>query len=183
MGKMQTRVNLDRSSLGELVVSVFESGNPEVYADDMESSDDPGAIISARVMNAYIDEALKAHKQLFGFSIWYPETRGYVEKKKVRLDPTKGKGHAFRHSVKGWGIILLRFDFEQFPLISGCISCSSPKKVESWSGSHRNLKDPNLWDWGAVERHCKRLIQVGEDIEQRLAQSGVLQELLQLPRL
>ncbi len=177
---MQTNANLNRASLADLVVSIFEAGNPEAYVDNMEASDDPKAFVSAREMNTYIDEAIKAHKQLFGFSIWYPETRGYVEKKKISLEPIKGKERAFRHSVKGWGIILLRLDFEQFPLISCCISCSSQNKVASWSGTHRNLKDPELWDWAAVERHCGRLTRIAEEFEKSLAQSGVLQDMLQL---
>ena len=176
---MQTNTNLDRVSLGELIVSVFESGSPEVYVENMASGDDAKAFASARELNAYIDETIKAHEPVLGFSIWYPETRGYVEKIKVRLDAKKEKGLAFRHSIKGWGIILLRLDFEHPPLIGCCVSCSSKKKVEVWLGSHRNLKDPNLWNWRAVELHCGRLTIFAEELEKKLAQSGVLQDMLQ----
>ncbi len=161
---MQSNTNLDRAGLGKLIVSIFESGNPEVYIRNMDDGKNAGDFVSAGDVTAFIDSAIAVHKQFVGFTIWYPDTRGYVEKRRVGLDLQKGEEHLIRHVIRGWGIIILQLNFENPPLINCCVSCNSQKKAESWFGSHPHLKNPDLWDWEAVVRHCNRLMRFAEKV-------------------
>jgi len=163
---MQANINLDRAGLAKLVVSIFESENPEVYLRNTEIGDQAGDFASAGEVNAFIDAAIKSNKKFVGLAIWYPDTRGHVEKRRVGLDMTKGEGRFYRHAVSGWGIILLQLNFENPPLINCCVSSNSKKKAENWFASHHDLKDPGLWDWEAVERHCRRLMRFAESLSQ-----------------
>jgi|GEM_PF-6766912 len=163
-GKMQTNTNLDRTGLGKLIVSIFESGNPEVYLRNTDEGENTGDFVSARDVNAFIDAAIEANRQFVGFTIWYPDTRGYVEKRKVVRETQKGAEHVVRHVIRGWGIIILQLNFEKLPLINCCVSCNSQKKAENWFDSHPHLKNPDLWDWEAVVRHCKRLMRFAEGV-------------------
>lgn len=130
---MQSNTNLDRASLGELVVSIFESGNPEVYVRDTDRGEKAVVFASAHEMNDFINAAIKAYGKSIGFAVWYPETRGYVEKKTVSPDPNMGGKRSVRHAIRGWGLLALQLDFESLPLINCCISCSTRKKRRSGS--------------------------------------------------
>jgi hypothetical protein len=161
---MQSNTNLDRAGLGKLIESIFESGNPEVYIRNMDDGKNAVDFVSADEVRAFIDWAIEEHKQFVGFSIWYPDTRGYVEKRSVGLDKQKGKEHPNRHVIRGWGIIILQLNFENPPLINCCVSCNSQKKAASWFGSHPHLRNPDLWDWESVVRHCNRLMRFAEKV-------------------
>jgi hypothetical protein len=163
---MQTNTNLDRTGLGKLIVSIFESGTPEVHLRNTDDGENAGDFVSASEVNAFIDSAIGAHRQFVGFTIWYPDTRGYVEKRRVDLDIQNSAGQSVRHVIRGWGIIVLQLTFENLPLINCCVSCNSQKKAENWFGSHPHLKNPDLWDWEAVVRHCKRLMRFAEGVSQ-----------------
>lgn len=161
---MQTNTNLDRAGLAKLVVSIFESGNPEVYLRNSDEGEHAGDFVSAKEVNAFIDEAIEEQRQFVGFTIWYPDTRGYVEKKTVNLDIQKSRGRSVRHVIRGWGIIVLQLNLDNPSLINSCVSCNSQKKAENWFDSHPLLKNPDLWDWEAVVKHCKRLMRVAESL-------------------
>jgi hypothetical protein len=167
---MQGNANLDRRRLGALITGLFESGNPEVYLRDTEPGENIKRFASADEVNISIDAALEARRLFSGFAVWYPETRGHIEKRRVHLDPKKCGGHTFRYSIKGWGIILLQLDLEKQPLINLCVSCNSRKKVEMWSSTHVDLKEPSLWDMGAVEQHCERLVSLVKELKKRMAE-------------
>jgi hypothetical protein len=181
--KMNTNTNLDRRSLGELIRGMFESGNPEVYLRDTDPGENARKFASAHELNGFIDTAIEAHRLFVGFAVWYPETRGHVEKRKINLDPRRCEGHTFRYSIKGWGMISVQLDFENLPLINCCVSCSSRKKGEVWSDAHRDLKSPSLWDWGVVERHCRRLMGLTKELEKRMVQGNAPPDSLHPPRL
>jgi hypothetical protein len=163
---MQSNTNLDRTGLGKLIVSIFESGTPEVYLRNRDDGENARDFVSAGEVDAFIDSAIDAHRQFVGFTIWYPDTRGYVEKKRVHLDIQNSTEHAIRHIIRGWGIIILQLNLENLPLINCCVSCNSQKKAENWFGSHPHLKNPDLWDWDAVVRHCARLMRFAEGVSE-----------------
>lgn len=163
---MQTNTNLDRAGLAKLIASIFKSGNPEVYLRHAHDGEHAGDFTSASAVNDFIDKVIKANRKSVGFTIWYPDTRGYVEKRGIHLDKTKSEGHSLQHVISGWGIIFLQLNIENFPLINCCVSSNSKKKAENWFASHRNLKDPGLWDWEAVEKHCTRLMRFAESLSQ-----------------
>ena len=163
---MQTNTNLDCAGLTKLIVHLFESGNPEVYLRHDVTGLKGGDFTSAGEVNAFIDAARKADNKLVGFAIWYPDTRGHLEKSSISLDKSEDKRRAVRHAVSGWGLIFLQLNFENAPLINCCVSTNSKKKAEKWFDSHRNLKDPDLWDWEAVEKHCRRLMHFAESLSQ-----------------
>lgn len=166
---MQTNTNLGRAGLAKLIAYLFDSGNPEVYLRNADQGENVGDFASADEVNAFIDEAIEAHRQIVGFTIWYPDTRGHVVKRRVDQDGKKSKGRPVRHVIRGWGIIILQLNFENLPLINCCISCNSQKKAENWFESHPYLKDPALWDWAAVVRHSKRLMRFAEETSQVFA--------------
>ena len=174
---VQTNVNLDRRGLDELVAGIFEAGNPEVYLSDTVGGENAGPVTSAQDVIARIDAAVKANKKLVAFTIWYPDTGGHVEERRAGRDRTKSKWHLNRHAISGWGIILLQLNFENSPLINCCVSCSSRKKAQTWSGSHPDLKNPDLWDWKVVERYCGHLVRLADRLERKLVQPGVPPEI------
>jgi hypothetical protein len=160
---MQTNTNLDRAGLDKLIVCIFESGNPEVYLRNADDEENIGDFVSAGEINAYIDAAIEAERQFVGFKIWYPDTRGYLEKRRVGQDVQKGTEQPVRHVIRGWGIIILQLNFENLPLINCCISCNSQRKAENWFDSHPYMKNPDLWDWEAVVRHSQHLMRFAEE--------------------
>jgi hypothetical protein len=112
---MQTNTNLDRTGLGKLIVSIFESGTPEVYLRNTDDGENAGDFVSAGEVNAFIDSAIEAQRQFVGFTIWYPDTRGYVEKRRVDLGIQNSAGQSVRHVIRGWGIIVLQLPSKTYP--------------------------------------------------------------------
>jgi hypothetical protein len=165
---MQTNTNLGRAGLGKLIGHIFDSGNPEVYLRNVNDEENAGDFVSASEVNTFIDAAIEARRQFVGFMIWYPDTRGHVEKRRVGRDVQKNAGRPIRHVIRGWGIIILQLNFENLPIINCCISCNSQKKAENWFDSHPYLKNPDLWDWEAVVRHSTRLMRFAEETSQDL---------------
>lgn len=164
---MQTTVILDRASLSGLISEVFESGGPDFYLKDTDYGEEVCQFASAAEVDARITATIEARGRSVGFAIHFPETRGYTEKERVGLDPRRCKGHTFRYSIQGWGVIFLQLDFYGLPEIECYISCNSQKRAEAWSDTYAELKSPDLWDWKAVERSCRRLIRCARDLSKR----------------
>jgi hypothetical protein len=171
---MQTTCQISDDGLARVADLIFESGRPRVYSAYSEYGQTTKTFARAEELLRYADRQVESGEAFVDYAIHYPDTAGYVEDQKITLDPKRCKGHTFRYCLSGWGVIHLQCNFRHGPLIECRIAVNSEKRARLWADTYRGLKDPDLWNWKAVERHGRRLIrglrkiaqeQVGSDAD------------------
>lgn len=92
------------------------------------------------------------------YALHYRDTGGHVEERRISLDPNKCGGHAFRHSVDGWGLIHIQITEKEHNLCECRIAVNSPKRTQAWASTYPEYEAPNQWNWEATEKHARKLI-------------------------
>jgi hypothetical protein len=155
---MQGSATINREALSDLTKTVFEGIKPNIYTAYSEYEQEIMEFESPDKLNDYITKSRKSGESLLMFAIWYTNTNGHIDIKKIELNPKKCNGYKFRYSIGGWGIIQLQCDFKREPDINCRIAVNTEKRAQKWKDTYPNLGDPDLWDWNAVEKHARRLI-------------------------
>jgi hypothetical protein len=112
------------------------------------------------------------------FQLWTPKFNGDLVIRKIELDPKYCKGHTFRYSTEGWGLIQLYFGVRKNDkLPSSHLGHQSEKRALLWQDTNSNLGEVKKWNWKEVESTAKKLkYQINNKMSIRKFNSyGVLQ--------
>ena len=96
-------------------------------------------------------------KTFFNYVLYYPEAKGFIFEKRIKLIPEKCGGHTFRFSQNGWGLIQLQCDLRHPPGIECRIAVNSRERALNWAQTCTELKKPSLWDWKIIEKKAGKL--------------------------
>jgi hypothetical protein len=92
------------------------------------------------------------------FQLWTPRFNGDLVIQKIELNPKYCKGHSFRYSTEGWGLIQLYFGVrknDKLPLSH--LGHQSEKRALLWQDTNKNLGEVNKWNWKEVESTAKKI--------------------------
>ena len=156
---MQTIQIISVPQLHELIDAVYSQGAPIVKEANSEYDSPPVAFPSSPSLQEHI-ERISDRRVFSQYSIYYPEAKGFVEEERVELNPTSCKGHTYRISQKGWGLIYLQITLLDPSNIECRVVVNTSTRARNWSGTYTDLKSPELWDWKIVNRHAGRLVRL-----------------------
>lgn len=92
------------------------------------------------------------------FQLWAPRHKGKPIFRKVDLDPKQCKGHSFRYSTEGWGLIQLFFGgIKNNKLNQSHIGHFSEKVALKWEETNKVNGLVNLWDWKEIQASSRKL--------------------------
>ena len=92
--------------------------------------------------------------------IVYPDMGCDLTKEKITLNQDKVIGNKFRYTWSGWGQIILQLDGAERNVQINRVTSNSEQRARKWSGVHPEQEPIESWNWGAVEKHTKRLQRV-----------------------
>jgi hypothetical protein len=108
----------------------------------------------------YVDSRQKAGERHVALSVYFRDTRGGVQTRRISLHPEKNGGATWREAVNGWGLVQVQFKFLQGGLVECRIAANSEKRAAAWASNNPAMDAPGLWDWKLVDKHTSRLIRV-----------------------
>jgi hypothetical protein len=153
---MQTTQFIQDKQLNELINIIYSDGAPVVKEAYSEFDAPTVTFRSASELRANI-EFIPKERAFFYYAIYYPDAKGFVLEKRIKLKPRACKGHTHRFSQEGWGLIFLHITFQSQSRIECCVAVNSNARAETWSNIYPELKSPDLWDWTIVSRYAGRL--------------------------
>jgi hypothetical protein len=162
-------VRIPVECLKTLIEAAIGASPVIVYTGDSDPGEETQRFHSAAEVWDHFSASMSAGARFVGYALHYTNTGGYVENRRVALNPVKCKGHTFRYSVSGWGVIHLQIQVSDTATVNCTVSVNSRRRAEAWSGTYPGLKSPDLWSWPLVERHSRRLTRQLK----RAAQPGV----------
>lgn len=136
---------------------VFAQPAVDVLTSESEPSEMTQRFDSELACVAYFRKRVEDGSSFIAFAVHYLETGGYVQDRRVSLDPQKCKGHTFRYSVGGWGVIHVQLHVGSDNLVGCSITVNSEKRANAWFATYPEFRDPDLWNWQLVTRHARRL--------------------------
>jgi len=96
------------------------------------------------------------------FQLWSPIFQGKPVYKRIELDPKRCKGHTFRFSTEGWGLIQLYLGgIKDAYLKHSHIGHFNEKGALRWEPFNKTNGRVNAWDWQAIQKtssHLKYLL-------------------------
>ena len=155
---MQTTRTITKSGIDNVLDAAFKEGNPIAYEAYSEYGKDIKEYPSQKELYQEIERLIFQAKPFFQFALYYPESCGYIEIKKLQIDPKRCGGNTFRFSVRGWGLVFLQFNISKDLNVECRAAVNTQKRAEKWEESCPDLKSPNLWNWNVVERNARRII-------------------------
>lgn len=155
---MQREETIAGANLERIVEAIFVEGRPDVYEAYSAFDSDIVSFSNAAELNSYISWPQPKKEGTLGFVLYYPDTKGFVERIRIALDREKCEGHTYRYRVNGWGLIQFQVNSQKTPNIVCRFAVNTEKRANAWFPTYPELQSPALWDWKAVERHARRLI-------------------------
>lgn len=155
---MQAIVKVNREGLTELAKFVFDLGEPVVSQLYSAYGQPLRHFGTASELIADIDSEIANGQTFLNYAIHFPATKGYVAERKITLNPKSCDGHTWRSTIEGWGLIQLQADLTHAPTIECRVAVNSPKRAKAWSDTCPDFRDPDLWDWKAVQQHAGRIV-------------------------
>jgi hypothetical protein len=155
---MQATITFSRKGLAELAKFLFDSGEPVVSQAYSDYGRPLRRFRTASELIADFELEVANGQQFLNYVLHYPDTKGYVAKRKITLNAKSCDGHTWRYTVEGWGLIQLQADLKRAPAIECRVAVNSQKRAEAWVDTYPDFRDPGLWDWRAVQRHAGRII-------------------------
>ncbi|HEY0916767.1 MAG TPA: hypothetical protein VGE22_17970 [Solimonas sp.] len=147
---------ISHADFGELLASAFQPETPQVTS----SESDLGAALqhfaTPAEIHAKVAQCASAGMHDYSFGFWYPSMKGRPIERKVILDPPR-EGHAFRHSLTGWGLIHLHLYFTHPRKLQCRIAVNSQTRAKAREARYPELGAVTDWDWRVVDSYAFRL--------------------------
>jgi hypothetical protein len=154
---MQSTATLSREAFTELAEFVFESGAPVVFEAYSGYGQRLRRFRAPSELLAEIESTLAGGQKSLHLAIHFPDAKGHVAERKIKLDPKSCDGHTWRYTVEGWGLIQFQGDLRHAPTIECRVAVNTQKRAEAWANTYPELRDPELWDWGVVQQQAGRI--------------------------
>jgi len=92
------------------------------------------------------------------FQLWSPQFKAEPNFRKIELNPKYCKGHTFRFSTEGWGLIQLYLRGVNGAYLSHShIGHFNKKGALKWEGINLTNGKVGLWDWKAIQKVSSHL--------------------------
>lgn len=144
------------SDFNALVESAFQPETPRVSSSESELGQGLEHFATATEVQAKAAQCVKAGVRNYAFGFWYPSMKGAVLDREVVLDPPR-EGHAFRHSMSGWGIIHLHLYVTPPHTLQCRVVVNSEARALARQDRYPELGPPSAWDWRVIESYAFRL--------------------------
>lgn len=156
---MQHEKIIEQTNVCSILNAVYEN---EAIVCEAYSEFDKDIISFPKLDNLekYIETELSNGNKSMQVVIYYPETKGFIQKRKINLKPEKCDGATLRYTMEGWGLIQLQINYIEPQAVRCRIAVNTEKRAAAWSETIPELKSPALWDWKLVEKHARRLIRI-----------------------
>jgi hypothetical protein len=152
------------ASFDVLVDAAYEGETPVVMAAESELGAPLEHFADAAAIKAKARQCIAAGTRNFAFALWYPAMKGAYLDRRVEFDPPRD-GHAFRHSLGGWGLLQLHLYCAPPAVLQCRVSANSEARALARQDRYPELGPVSAWDWRVVENHAFRL-------SRRLAKMG-----------
>ena len=154
---MQAAGTIEAADVPRIIEAIFAADSPVVS--EAYSGFDANIVVfnSAEELAVYINQAREGGEKLLTFSVYYPDTQGFREVRKITLKPEACDGHKCRYGVSGWGVIQFHLEHQQDTTFKCYFGVNTEKRANKWAGTYPELRSPNLWNWRLVEKHIRRL--------------------------
>ena len=147
---------ITHSDFGELLASAFQPETPQVASSESDLGQSLEHFATPAEIHAKVAQCAAAGLHNYAFGFWYPSMKGHAIERKVILDPPRD-GHAFRHSLTGWGLMHLHVYFTHPRKLQCRIAVNSRARAESRQTRYPELGPVSDWDWRVVESYAFRL--------------------------
>ena len=108
------------------------------------------------IINSFRIET-EAHLEIL-LHLWSPDFGGGVESEKITLDPRSCKGHTFRFSSEGWGLIQLYLGGVTSGFLKPChLGHNSQKRALAWENTIKRTSRVDDWNWKNIEQISRKL--------------------------
>lgn len=92
------------------------------------------------------------------FQLWSPIFKAEPLFFKIDLDPRRCKGHTFRYSTNGWGLIRLYLGGVNNNILhKSHIGHFNQKGAMKWEGINKEKGAVDLWNWPEIEKTSRKL--------------------------
>ena len=121
------------------------------YGEEMKSYTSTDQILKDFSFTDTVDNTIN-------FQLWTPRFEGDLVINKINLDPRRCKGHTFRYTAEGWGLIqfycgILKTNELHFSHLGH----QSIKRATQWQDSYQNLGSVEKWNWKEVETTGRKM--------------------------
>lgn len=148
---------IDFSDFGVLIESAFQqSETPQVSSSESELGASLQHFADAQAVVAKARQVAETGAHDYAFGLWYPSMKGLVYERRVVLDPPR-EGHAFRHSLSGWGIVHLHLYFTTGKTLQCRVVVNSEARAKAREARYPELGPVSDWNWRVVEAQAFRL--------------------------
>jgi len=143
---MQREELISSENVAGLLVSMCE-GKPVIYEAYSKYDNEILQISGIEELKTYIDAEVSNGNNFIYLSIYYPDSKGRIETKKIDLNPEKCNGATKRYSIEGWGLIHLQMDYKNQSSVKCKVAVNTEKRANAWSITHPELGAPSEWQW------------------------------------
>ena len=165
--RMPAALAISIDDVPRMFEAVFAPGQAAVFTSDSEPGTETHAFASPAELATHFSSCIHSGKTYIAYAVHYPDTGGFVEDRRVSLNPQKCNGHTFRYSVGGWGVIHVQFHISKSSQVTCSVSVNSRARATAWFDTYPELKNPDLWHWPMVEKHARRLLRRLKDLAQQ----------------
>lgn len=83
---------------------------------------------------------------------------GYVNFRRVDLNPKKCDGATYRYSCNGWGLIQLYLESPRNSILRNShTNHNSETRAHNWATTYPDMGDPASWNWAVVNSFSRKL--------------------------
>jgi phosphomannomutase len=153
------KIPIAYEDLSNIVEAIFEVDEVIVYEMYSEYQKELKIFTSPDQVFDEIEQMKVGTRHQVLLSLHYENAAGYVQPRRIELDPLKCNGANFRYSIEGWGLIHVQLSLKENRIHCN-ISANSEKRAQKWEETFPELKSASLWNWAEVNKQKSRLNRV-----------------------
>ena len=97
------------------------------------------------------------NEKSINFQLWTPRFEGDLVIRKIDLDPKRCKGHTFRYTAEGWGLIQFYCGVLNNKLHFSHLGHQSIRRAITWQDTNNKLGSVEKWNWKEVETTGRKI--------------------------
>lgn len=150
---MQTKQDISEKQLFNLFELIYQIDNV-VVTESHSSYDKPlQVLLNSEDLKMHFNES----KKYRSYAVYYPNTKGKVSVKTVKLTPDEWNGHTKRYEQEGWGIIFIQCRTLD-EKINCRVSVNSEARARKWEEIYPEFGSVDDWDWVLLKKISSKII-------------------------
>lgn len=167
---MNFDADIGSGSLTELVDAIYRRHRVTAFEAYSEFGKELPRFESSGALNRHVDTKLSARLPDLHMALYLEGSGPTPAPQRIDLKPEYCDGHTFRYTVRGWGLVYLKFDPRRGGQGICSLSVNSKSRARGWYSTTPELGDPELWDWPLIEKYVRGVRRIMKRLEKR--QSG-----------